>query len=254
MPRLSFDYLRLLQSLLPHGKAWTRALNARLTGYLYAEADEFARLDDRAQLLLIERNTLYANELIHDHEVDLILPDECTRDLTLSLTERRTAANTKLIATGQQDASYFIRIAASYGYVAIITEYTPAWCGIAVCGDSCGPIVNIFYWKLTVFTDETPILAVCGEAVCGDPIQKVSELLQTVFCFAQKFKPAHTILLTEIAGPGFSTGFDKGFTSLPSQSVDYLSGSFTQGFSFGFNVNLGGPFSNGFTSGFEKPA
>ena len=254
MSRSSFDYLRLLQSLLPSGKVWARALNARLTEYLYAEADEFARLDNRAQQLLTERNTLTTNELILDHEADLELPDECTRDLNLSLLERRTAANTKLTATGQQDKSYFIRIAALYGYVATITEYTPAWCGVAACGDPCGEQNNLFYWKLTVFTEEIPIVAVCGEARCGDPLVKISVLLETVFCFAQKYKPAHTILLTAVAGPGFSTGFDTGFDSLPSQSADYLNGGFTQGFSLGFNVNLGGPFSDGFTSGFEKPA
>ena len=93
-----------------------------------------------------------------------------------------------------------------------------------------------------------------GLAVAGDPLQKVTDLLETIFCFANKYKPAHTVLITEISGPGFATGFDLGFDSLPSQSIDYLSGGFTQGFSLGFNVNLGGPFDNGFTVGFEKPA
>jgi len=43
MSRSSKDYLRLLQSLLPRGKVWSRAIAARLTEYLYAEADELAR-------------------------------------------------------------------------------------------------------------------------------------------------------------------------------------------------------------------
>lgn len=237
MARSVNDYLRLLQSLLPRGKVWARALNARLTEYLYAEADELARLDDRAQQLLIERNILYTNELILDHEADLELPDECTRDLNLSLLERRIAANIKLIDTGDQNKEYFIEIAALYGYVATITEYTPAWCGIAACGDPCGDQFNLFYWKLTVFTEENPIIAVCGVTVCGDPLIKISVLLETVFCFAQKYKPAHTILLTAVAGPGFSTGFDTGFDSLPSSSV-LLNGGFDLGFSFGFPINV----------------
>ena len=254
MSRSVTDYLRLLQSLLPRGKVWSRALASRLTEYLHAEADELTRIDNRAQVLLRERNTLYTTELIGDHEKELGLPDECTRDLTLSLTERRIEANIKLTATGQQDPNYFIEVANLYGYEAEVTEYTPFWCGVGACGDPIGPQSNLFYWKLTVFTDETPILFLCGEGACGDSLQQISELLQTVFCFARKWKPAHTYLLVETAGTGYSTGFDSGFDALPSASVDYLSGGFTQGFSFGFNANLGGPFSDGFTSGFEKPA
>lgn len=254
MARLATDYLKLLQSLLPRGKFWTRALGSRLTEYLYAEAEELARLDDRAQVLLQERCTSCATELISDHELDLRLPDECTRDLTLSLSERRTAANTKLTTAGGQDKQYFIDIANKYGYEATITEYTPFWCGVGVCGDPIGPLANLFYWKLTVFTDETPIVFTCGDGACGDPLRKVSELLNTVFCSAEKYKPAHTILQIETAGPGFSTGFDAGFDSLPSGSADYLTGGFSQGFTYGFNVNLGGAFANGFDIGFEKPA
>ena len=254
MARSVDDYLRLLQSLLPRGKLWTRALGSKLTEYLHAEADELTRLDNRAQQLLIERNTLTTNELINDHEAELGLPDECTRDASLTLSERRLAANAKLIATGQQDKNYFIEIANRYGYEAFITEYTPFWCGIGACGDPIGPAANIFYWKLTLFTSEVPILFLCGEGACGDPLQKVSDLINVVFCFANKFKPAHTILQIGLEGAGFSTGFDTGFDALPAQSVDYLTGGFTQGFSLGFNVNLGGAFANGFDIGFEKPA
>ena len=254
MSRSSKDYLRLLQSLLPRGKVWSRAIAARLTEYLYAEADELARIDDRAQVLLRERNTLYTTELIEDHENELGLPDECTRDYTLSLNERRLSANSKLTATGGQSKPYFIAIAAKYGYTATITENTPAWCGIVACGDPIGPLANIFYWTLTIFTDETPIIARCGEAACGDVLQKVSDLINTVFCFANKYKPAHTILQIALQGNGFNEGFSQGFDALPAQSVDYLSGGFTQGFSLGFNVNLGGAFADGFSIGFEKPA
>jgi uncharacterized protein YmfQ (DUF2313 family) len=254
MARSSLDYLKLLQSLLPRGKVWSRWLNAKLTEYLYAEAEELARIDNRTQDLVKERNTLYANELIDDHELDLGLPDECTRDLDLTLSERRSAANAKLTSTGGQSKEYFIDIAARYGYVATVEEYTPFWCGIGACGDPIGPLLNIFYWKLTIFTDETPIPFLCGTSVCGDSLNKISELLEAVFCYAFKYKPAHTQLLIATAGPGFSAGFDSGFDSLPSGSITYLTGGFDQGFTYGFNVNLGGGFSGGFDIGFNKPA
>ena len=253
MARSSLDYLRLLQSLLPKGKAWTRALASKLTEYLYAEAEELARIDNRVQDLIKERNTLYANELIAEHELDLGLPDECTRDLTLALTERRAAANAKLITTGGQSKEYFISIANKYGYEAEIEEYTPFWCGIDACGDPVGPVANIYYWKFTIYTDETPIPFICGVSVCGDSLNGVSELLNAVFCYAEKYKPAHTKLIIATAGPGFSNGFDSGFDSFASGSMTYLTGGFDQGFSYGFDVNLGGAFSSGFDLGFNKP-
>jgi len=254
MARSAIEYLRLLQSLLPKGKLWSRSPDARLTEYLHAEADELARIDDRSQVLLYERSTINTNELISDHETDLGLPDECTRDGTLNLSERRLAANAKLLATGQQDKNYFIKIANRYGYEATITEYSPFWCGIGACGDPIGSADNIFYWKLTLFTSEIPLLFLCGEGACGDPLQKVSDLINVVFCFANKYKPAHTSLIIELLGAGFDEGFGTGFDALPAQSVDYLTGGFAQGFSLGFNVNLGGAFANGFDIGFNKPA
>ena len=250
--RLSTDYLQLLQSLLPKGRFWTRFLNARLTQYLHAQADELARLDNRAQDICIERSTLSTTELITDHETELGLPDECSPDEVLTLIERRLSANAKLTATGGQNPQYFIDIANKYGYEVIIVEYTPFWCGIGACGDSIGPIENIFVWKIVLFTDQTPIFFECGIGACGDSLQKVSELINTVFCFANKHKPAHTQLLIGLEGFGFSSGFSSGFSAFPSQSVDYLTGGFSQGFSLGFNVNLGGAFSNGFGIGFSK--
>lgn len=254
MARSATDYLRLLQSLLPWGKLWPRDPSATLTEFLSGEAEELARIDARSEDLLIERSTLTTNELITDHETELALPDECTRDLDLTLSERRLAANVKLTSIGQQDEPYFIEIANKYGFDAVITTYSPFWCGLMGSGEPCGGQNNLFYWKLTVFTSEDAILFLCGTGVSGDSLQKITELLQTIFCFANKYKPAHTVLLTEIAGPGFDTGFDTGFDALPAASVDYLTGGFTQGFSLGFNVNLGGAFSGGFDIGFEKPA
>lgn len=254
MTRASTDYRALLQSLLPKGRLWSRLLTTNLNEYLYAEADELARVDNRAQALLKERNTLTANELIGDHELELGLPDECTREYNLILSERRKAANVKLTSTGQQDPNYFVEIANKYGYDAIVTEYTPFWVGMGGAGEPVGDQETIFYWKLTVYTKESLIVFRIGEGVAGDPLQKVSDLLNTIFCFVNKYKPAHTILLTELAGPGFDEGFDEGFDSLPSTTVDYLTGGFSQGFSFGFRINFGGPFdADAFTSGFEKP-
>jgi len=233
MARSATDYLRLLQSLLPWGKLWPRDPSATLTQFLAAEAEELARIDNRSNDLLIERNTLTTTELITDHEVELGLPDECTRDYNLTLIERRLAVNTKLTAVGQQNKEYFIGIASSYGFTASIIEYTPFWCDLGVSGDPCGDQTNLFYWRLKVLSSDEIIYFLSGTGVSGDTLEKISDLLNTVFCFANKYKPGHSFLISEVVGAGFDSGFDFGFESLPDQDPV---GGFTRGFATGFDI------------------
>lgn len=254
MARQVKDYLKLLQSLLPPGKVWSRSFSSVIGEFLYGEANELARIDNRAQDILIERNTKTTNELLTDHELEWGLPDECTRDLSLTLEERRLAVYNKKVSLGGQNKEYFIQIAANLGYIATITEYTPFWCGLGVSGSPCGPQENIFYWTLTIYSNEDPIIFKSGTGASGDPLQKISSLLEAPFCLAEKWKPAHTILLTALAGPGFSSGFDSGFDSLSNESDAYLTGGFSQGFDLGFDVAFGGGYDQGFDVGFEKSA
>ena len=72
------DYLRLLQKLLPPGKAWTRDIDSRLTQLMHGEAEELARVDARSEDLKRERDTRRTLELITEHEADFDLPDICT--------------------------------------------------------------------------------------------------------------------------------------------------------------------------------
>jgi uncharacterized protein YmfQ (DUF2313 family) len=247
------DYFRQFQSLLPWGKAWGRDDSSILSQVLKGMAVELSRIDSRSDDLIRERSTLTALELLNEHEEDLGLPDECTREFTLSTSERRLAARAKLVATGRQDPAYFVEIANKYGFAAEVTEYTPFWCGLGVAGDPCGGQETIFYWKFTVYTDATVIAFLAGLGVAGDSLGKITDLLKTVFCFAQTYGPAHMVLITEIAGPGYDEGFDSGFNSKPSSSMSWLTGGFEKGFSYGFNVHLGGPFDSGFDAGFDKP-
>ncbi len=256
MARSAKDYLHQLYTLLPRGAAWSRAVGSRIYEYLYAQAEELARIDDRANKLITERDTRYTNELMDDHEEDLGLPDFCVVDNApfdpeLTLAERRLRALTKLTQTGQQNKEYFIGIAASLGYTATITEYFPATCGISECGiATCGDYRARFYWSLNVETFSAVEKAICGEAQCGDLIRKVSDLVTLIFCLAELYKPAHTILIHNTLGEGFSNGFSQGFFA---KAAAGNAGGFSKGFSTGFYVLNGGGFEyDGFSSGFEK--
>jgi uncharacterized protein YmfQ (DUF2313 family) len=245
-------YKRLLQRLLPPGKAWTRAPGARLTQVLAGAAQVLSRLDAQIEKIVIERDTRTTIDLLIEHETDLGLPDECT-EVGATIEERRKAAHAKLIALGAMSPDYYIGLAEALGYTVTIDEFTPFWCGVGACGDPCGEQETIFFWRVNIETTEVSIFFTAGSSQCGDPLQTALQGNEVV-CLLRRLKPAHTQLIFQLVGPGFDKGFDSGFDSLRSDSADYLTGGFSQGFSLGFNVNHGGGFDNkAFDSGYERP-
>ncbi len=250
--RTPSDYLRLLQSLLPKGTAWNRNEGSALTQFLYGQAEEFARVDNRSGELLNERDTRISSELLVDHETDLGLPDDCSPEGE-TIQERRLAAHARLIALGQQTPQYFIDVAAAAGWTISITEYTPFWCGIGVCGDPIGDQDNIFHWKITITVSEEIIYFLCGSSQCGDPLQLIKGT-DSIICTLTKLKPAHTILTFDVDGPEFSIGYSSGFDSIPSEETGHLEGAYSKGFGLGFDVNYGGGFNkDAFGIGYKQP-
>ncbi len=252
--RTSTEYLRLLQSLLPKGLAWNRDDDSTLTEFLHGEAEEFARVDNRADDLLAERNTLTTNELLSDHENDLGLPDDCSEE-TETVTERRNNVHSKFIQLGQQFSQYFIDIAAALGWVITITEFSPFICGVGASGDACGDSEVIFYWRVTIdLTDVNIIYFTAGNSQSGDLLSFTSSL-SPLQCILNSLKPAHTRLIFDFIGPAFGYGFSSAFDSLPSGSEDYLIGAYDQSFSSAFDTYLGGEFDFGaFDISFRKPS
>ena len=251
--RTVIDYLRLLQSLLPFGKAWNRDEDSILTEFLYGQAEEFARVEGRSIDLLQERDTRLAYELLIDHETDLGLPDDCST-LSETIQERRRVAHSKLIAVGQQNPAYFIELAAALGWTVSITEYSPFWCDISVAGDSCGDQSSIFYWKVTIQLGvETIIYFTSGISQSGDPLSSLPEV-DSMICTLGLYKPAHTVLMFDFDGFEYTVEYDSAFDSFPSSSESYLEGSYFRGFGFGFDVNWGGDFNKDvFGTGYKRP-
>lgn len=256
MIRSATDYLRLLQSLLPRGKAWNREEGSVLTEFLHGDAEEFARVDSRSADLLIERDTRYASELLIDHEIDLGLPDECSLGHQ-TIQERRLAAHSKLIALGQQNPAYFIELAAAYGWTVTVTEYSPFWSGVGRAGDPCGDQWVIFYWKITLSYGGGGggeiVYFLCGGSECGDSLAYLPGT-DAMTCHFSKYKPAHTVLIFDYEGPEYGYGFDLAFDSMPSTIEGYLRGAFGQEFGLGIDVHLGGGFDfHALGNSFRKP-
>lgn len=181
-------YLRLLQSLLPRGAAWNRDDDSVLSQLLLGEAVEFARVHERSDDLITERDVRNSSELLFDHELDLGLPDECFVG-TPTVQERKDAAYAKLTFRGRQNKTYFIELTSEMGADIEIIEYQPFWCGVMGSGEPCGDQETIFYW--TVIT----------------PWDTDSQVL----CYLLKYKPAHTVLLFDYAQYAFNTAFSSAF-------------------------------------------
>jgi uncharacterized protein YmfQ (DUF2313 family) len=239
MARDPKDYLKLLLSLLPLGISWSRSPNSRIYEFLYSEAEELSRIDDRSQELIIEGQTKKTSELLNDYELDFglpeVMPNGSINDPDLTDDERRSRLNAKLNLVGQQYKDYFLYIVDSYNYIGTIVEWSPCWTGLAICGDSCGKLANLFLWTLYVDLND---------------IEYDHGIFTTLQSNVDKYKPAHSIVETKVSS-GFSMGFNKGYRSIPSQYEEWGEGGFSRGFAIGFNVKNGGGFDRGFNNGFN---
>lgn len=242
MSRSVLDYLNLLKSLLPLGKAWSIETDSVFYKFLYGQAEEFARIDQRFDELMVEADTRYTNELIYQHENDFGLPDECT-DAASTLSERRNECHTKLMARGGLHKQYYTDLAAAYGYDITITEFTPFWCGLGTCGSPCGDQWVLFVWQVTIdYSGGVLVYFTSGSSVSGDPLIRVAGL-DTLICLISKYKPAHTMVKYVLDGYEFSSTFSNAFDSYPTTTTtDWLEGPFDRSFSLDFDVHFGGAF------------
>lgn len=234
------SYLRLLQALLPKGWAWNRDNDSVLTEVLQAQADELARVDQRSENLLAERDTRLTSELLVEHETDLGLPDTCS-DENETIQERRRIAHAKLITLGQQNPAYFIELATAFGWTVTVTEYTPFWCGLGDSGDPCGDQETIFYWKVTIDYGGIDIVYfLSGNSESGDSLAVIPGT-ESLMCMLSKYKPGHTTLIFDYIGPDYSTAYGPGYYSIMPGETGYLEGHFGLGFGLDFySILLGG--------------
>lgn len=268
MARTSVGYLRMLQALLPKGRAWntktasdllggfapafSRAFSiydsegcSVLTQFLLGEAEEFARVDGRSNDLLVERDVRQASELLIDHETDLGLPDGCSPE-NYTTAERRVAAYNKTILYGRQNPRYYEEIAEAFGKTVWIDEYQPFWCGTGVSGAPCGAQWVIFYWRATINPGPDELIYfTCGISPSNTALIELVGYLINVLCWIDKYKPAHTVLIIDYNGFAFSNAFDQAFDVDVLRFTRFWQGAFSRDFSLAFDVyDRGGSFNS----------
>jgi uncharacterized protein YmfQ (DUF2313 family) len=190
MDMTTTDYLRQLQALLPQGAAWPRDADVVLTSLLCAEADELARIDARAQQLLMESDPRRTSELLDDWERNFGLPDICLTPAT-TVAERRKRLHQRVVAQGGQSAAYFISLLALLGYPGCtVSEYLPM-----KANSKCNASLNQGGWRYA-FRVNVPLaanvkpLTVAGR--CNEPLASWGD--PGLLCLLAKEKPAHTNL------------------------------------------------------------
>lgn len=97
MPR---DYVEALKRELPRGRAWTRSIFSNVHKLLKGFSIEFARVEARAEALLLEMLPNTATELLPGWERVLGIPDACA-PLADTLSERRIEATNRFIQRGE---------------------------------------------------------------------------------------------------------------------------------------------------------
>ncbi len=185
------DYLAQQQALLPRGPAWPRDANAMLTALLAAKAEEFARVDHRAESLSIEANPETTAELLADWERVTGLPDNCSGSLRETVQGRRQDLIAKLTSTGGQSVPYFVGMAAAAGFAVSIEEPKPFSAGRSCAGDRLTNGAWIYAW-IAHAPASSVIHFRAGLSCAGEPLASWGN--SVLECRFNQLKPAHTIV------------------------------------------------------------
>jgi uncharacterized protein YmfQ (DUF2313 family) len=214
------DYAEPFAALLPTGPAWPREDDSTLMAFVLGLAQIWGNpVDSRAaDLLEIETDPRYANEMLPDWERNFGLPDPCFFGEQTSLAQRHAILLLKMTLVGAQSRDFFIEFAAMLGYTIHITEYSPYICGISRVGNTSqqeieaggdgthmrwqlGPPEIRFYWTIHVDTARLiwfrtgPI----GGIVGVDPHLIIGRA-EDLECLLNRWKPAHTLILFDYSG------------------------------------------------------
>lgn len=285
MGRSATQYKNLLKSLLPRGRALTRAIDTTLDELFHALGEELSRVEGRAYDLVKESVVSTATELLpeYEEEFDLPLPG---LELKTTIEGRRADILAKMISVGQQNRSYYEAIAEAMGYDIVFETFRPSRSGIIRAGDRLAEALSIFLWLVRVDLNGDK-----GAFGLGFSSEEVDCLAANDWAWAQsqtifytnlrqefeRIKLAESEVQFDYYGREFDRGFGYGFMSFPSydgsiipESFDssfdtgfmnnysydgtYLIGGYDTGFNLAFNTHFGESFfKDEFGEGFARP-
>jgi uncharacterized protein YmfQ (DUF2313 family) len=184
------DYLQQLQAVLLRGKAWTRDAGSVMSQLLAGIAEEFARVDLRADELLYEADPRTTNELLADWERNFGLPDPCGEQLGNTISLRRDVLVYKVTSLGGQSKQFYIDLAARLGFTVTITEFKKYTVTSAV-NEAMNGEDWVFAWQVNAPAETVRTMTV--KSGVNEPFNAWgNEILE---CNISRLKPAHTHVL-----------------------------------------------------------
>lgn len=183
----------LVKNLLPSGRVWNRSKDSTLTKFSKAISLEYWRVHERIKDLIRELNPGTSNELLEEWERLTGLPDNCQKNVELSLFERQSEVLAKIRNQGGQDKQFYIDQMKAKGFDIEITEFSPFQAGLSAAGDS---LSNDLDWRFTweVRMEEVARNYFSADvSAAGDPLRVFGN--EALECFMNHLKPAHTNLI-----------------------------------------------------------
>lgn len=183
------DYYQALLHLLPPGKVFPRNDAGAMRDTLKAMAEEFARVDLRAENLIEEADPRTTLELLSDWE------RVCGLDALDTVALRQIAVVDKLTDIGGQSRAFFIAVALKFGFVITITEFRPYTCitpiDQGIYEEDCR-----YVWQVNA--PETTVSEANCQSPCTEPLRSWgNEILEALIRFR---KPAHTTVIFAYGG------------------------------------------------------
>ncbi|MHA6161607.1 YmfQ family protein [Pseudomonas sichuanensis] len=193
------DYRQQLFALLPQGIVWATDLNSNLQRLLAGEAQEPARIDERAGALLVEADPRQASETFEEWETSYGLPSACA-PAEQSMADRRAALIGRIIGRGGMTIQDYLDLAEGLGYVgAQVLEFREATVEVETATGHRGAVIgddmNSADWDLTwrVLLPAGVIReSVINEAVVGDPLRSWGDEL--IECSLRHAAPSWLVL------------------------------------------------------------
>lgn len=193
------DYRGLMFSLLPPGMVWPTEPDSNVQRLLGGSAREFARVDARAQELLVEADPRQADVLFPEWEASYSLPSDCA-PTDQSLTDRRVALIGRIVGRGGMRQQDYIDLAKGLGYEGVqIIEHREATMELAAGagprGAEIGDAMNgeDWLWAWDVLVPSGVVReAVIGASEIGDPLRSWGD--QLLECAMHEAAPSWLIL------------------------------------------------------------
>lgn len=193
------DYRQQLFSLLPQGIVWTTDPDSNLQRLLEGEAQEPARIDERAGALLIEADPRQASETFEEWETSYGLPSACA-PAEQSMADRRAALIGRIVGRGGMTRQDYLDLAEGLGYAgAQVLEFREATVEVNTPTGHIGAVIgddmNCADWDLTwrvLLPAGVVRQSVIGEAVIGDPLSSWGDEL--IECSLRHAAPSWLIL------------------------------------------------------------